>query len=188
MKVIIKNYATGETINKISTKESKLSKAIKEIEKLQQTEDILKLGETGEISREQNSFGLGIFTIIESGPIQKTNDANHTKEPTSIKINGRDTNVKIELYAYKEGLVLKTGKSVPKGLFGFGGIEDACFKKFTSKNVILSGIGDAKTFKSPSSLLSYLKKNQENFRFLVTKHGYKYSVEYVTTEFFISKI
>jgi hypothetical protein len=208
MRVIVRNYETGEVIYETSMKikGNLLKDAIKEIEKQQEESDVLKLGKAGALKH--TGFGLGIKSIYESGSRSssrdlKEEDALHsTKEGNIVSTttaknqnntdeapeplefrDGTTTNVRVSVYSYAEGFLINTGKTVAGGLFGLGKEVPAYLQKITSRQFVSGEEGYAKAFDCPKKIEKYVEDKKHIFVYLADKNGYNFSVAYASKDY-----
>lgn len=81
---------------------------------------------------------------------------------------------------YPEGYVLNTGKN---GTNIFGNTHAMYLKTIGKRNVRCREIGSCHVFPSLKNLEAYIQKHSEALRYLVSHHGYQFSVEYANEMF-----
>lgn len=177
MIVVVSNYDTKKELMRFETKEENLGNIIKDIEKKQESKDILGLGKTFKCDK-PNGFGFGILSTHSKGGENYSYDYWANKDiPNFLVVDGEKLDVRLAFHMYRDGLILYVGKSATSF---FGTLNKMYFKKFTSKSVKLTAIEYAKTFKNPKSMMKYIKDNEDLFKYLVINAGYQYSTEYAT--------
>lgn len=211
--VILRNRKTGEEICRFpyvnkKRRDETLRNAIREISRLQETEDILKLGRTCRLKDGKLGLGIGkIYTnskeCVESTLPMETVDSVTSQKDDFVSVctghirdedlayeepeelmdgEGNSLGITIQAESYACGLVLNTGRTMQCGIFGMGGTQPAYFEKFTSSKVYSNSKDRCKLYESPSKLLKAMKQKLDIFKNLVDS-DFQYSVEYVTAQF-----
>lgn len=206
MKIMIFNYDTKELINTIELKTKEkvnnfFSISRTTLARMQETEDILKIGKNLVVK------DWGFDTLFHSGHTANTmdkglscscitgensfifgpNSSLEEKAPKNVVLwNPNNENkeevldLRVGFVLYEEGWVISTGKTSSNIL---GITNTAYITSIGTRNIRSSFKSGAKIFKTKKSLLEYLKKHKETFKFCVEKYDYNLSIE-TTCDYF----
>lgn len=193
--VTLKNYDTGEILRNFSYKSETSKKkvnaikevedALKFVEEMQKTEDVLGIGEPCHLKHE--GFALGIMSICANDFYQNSTGFNNNsplnpQEPILLKTkDGETIDLRIAVESYQCGLVLNTGTFYTTMLCTDN--MPAYFEKINRSYVTTGARRTAKVYDTPNKLKKALEKKEAIFKFLTNERGYKLSVEYTTKEF-----
>ncbi len=185
----VKIYINEEYKNSVDIKTEKGDNnfsIIRKLEAMQADNDILGIGLTGNAD-----FSISSLTTrggVTTNDIEKDDDnvqhrgsfviggsvGKDASKTGNLSIDGRDMGVKIKLVMYEPGWVLNTGK---KGSNIFGRQYETFLKSIGSRNIKTGTLGIARIFKTKRAALDYIKKNLDTFKFCVSQHGYKWSLQ-----------
>lgn len=219
MKITLRNYDTGEVINSFSFPEtgskfslsSSIDNALNAISKMQKTEDVLHMGQTGQISP-AFCYHLGVKSYCMSGARFSTNSeeldkkdiyerdensirsgnitATAEKEPDEIRMyvgenysTLYDSGLKISFNGYREGLCLMMGKEKESGILGLGPKKPLMLKKINPTTIVSGFNDDCKVWDSPNKMLKYIQDKADVLKYTVGRYRNQYSVTYITEEY-----
>lgn len=180
--VIVKNFETqAEYVTFCVKKVDSPNDVLPVLSRKQSEKDILGIGFTGEIT------DLGISAWTRRGNVIDSTIAESSLEQSKhqlVKIlkDGKavETNVKIGIIAYPEGYILGTGKI----LVGILGTKSDAYLSYIGKAKIHSeGKSSCHIFPSLKNLDTYIHKHKGTLRWLVSEHGYEFSVDYANDLF-----
>lgn len=163
----------------------------KEINRRQEQEDILHVGSVGNVCLGIKSWfntPFGFSTMSADGGIIKNTGRNsciigisNVDTPENVKIDGKNTKLRIGIVASLEGYVINSGK-VSYNIFGVR--NKSYFSKITSRNFKCSSKAESKHFATPAAIIKYLSNDHiDTFKYMVKNYGYSFSVEYASEAF-----
>lgn len=180
--VIVKNYETQAELIRLAVKKvDRLWDVLPALSRKQSESDVLGTGYIGEIT------DLGISAWTRRGNVIDSTRAESSLEqskhqPVKMLKDGKtvETNVKIGIIAYPEGYILGTGKV----LVGILGTKSDAYLSYIGKaNVHSEGKSGCHIFPSLKNLDTYIHKHEKTLRWLVSEHGYEFSVDYANDLF-----
>ncbi len=153
---------------------------------MQKKKDILNLGCTdfdtfGIRSLSENKGMFASYDIKKAADLPFGGDITcppmtekERKYHEPIMINGKE--VYIEIKISRSGYVLNSGQKC-NSIFGLMTVRSAYFKSIGSRNFRCSQITECRSFDTLKSLNTFLEKNMETFKYMVSEYGYYWTVE-----------